>query len=167
MKVKKYLAVMALSVSILTACAGKGSAVEQKINDHEGSLFYSVENVKETQLAVNSQAEQKEGKRLDFEKAGEDMYVGIYTYDGGTYTIGYAKNCDFKEYLLLPEIQSAEAAQIGGMDYQVAYYSDNGKAAYYYIDENTCIYVYTDTEMENEEFKKHVEELNVHMDGEA
>lgn len=163
-----------MGMSLLTACSENekittetettiNAELEEKLNTQEGNLSYLAEGTKKSELVIGEDVSYKDGYHVDFENSDGTLYVATYDYNGKEYTAGYADNCDFKEYLKLPDIVSAEAGTINDRDYQIAYYTDNGKAAYYYTLDDVCVYTYIDDDISNEEFKNDVEIMDIRM----
>lgn len=169
---RKLLLPVIMGMMLLTACSDTKDVIpettvntelDKKLNTQEGNLSYTAKDSDKSELVVSENVTYKDGYHVDFENSEGMLYVATYDYDGKEYTAGYADNCDFKEYLELPDILSAEAGMINDRDYQIAYYNDNGKAAYYYTNENVCVYTYTDNEMTEDEFKNDVEIMDIRM----
>ena len=146
--------------AILTACSGE--KVDERINTRDGELSFDTSKSTKSELLTSENVKYKDGYHLVLSE-NEDLYVGTYIYNDKEYTAGYAVNCDFKEYLNFTNIESAEADTINGRNYTIAYYDDNMKTAYY-DEENTCVYVYTNNEMSNDDFKNNVEEMNIRIE---
>lgn len=171
---RKMLFPIVIGIMLLTACSDNkaitpeaettiNAELDKKLNTQEGNLSYTAKNSEASVLTMDENVSYKDGYYVDFENSDGVLYVASYDYNGKEYTAGYADNCDFKEYLELPDIVSAEAGTINDRDYQIAYYNNNGKAAYYYTAEDVCIYAYTENEMSDEEFKNDIEIMDIRM----
>lgn len=174
---KKTLVItVLLAATMLSACSSKEEAdtetvvettaiADERLNTQNGELSYTYEPSSESELKTAEDVTYKDSFHVEFENSDDsDLYVGTYEYNGHEYTAGYADNCDFKEYLVLPEIESAEAAVIDDKDYNFAYYKDDFKAAYYYVNDDKEVYAYTQDPMTNDDFKQEVADMNLRLE---
>lgn len=166
MKQIKLVTSLFLAAVMLTACSGNSqettAAIDERINTRNGELSFETTNGTKSELLTNDSVEYQDSYHLELDE-DEDLYVGTYLYDGVEYTAGYAVNCDFKEYLNFTNIESAEADTINDRDYTIAYYDQNMKSAYY-SEDDVCVYVYSDAEMTNDEFKEDIKEMDIRLE---
>ena len=181
---KKIVITVLAAAMVLSACGTKEEQVNEhkditieevttaeaqefhddRINTRNGEIEYDAEIASESELLTGTDVTYQDSYHAQFDpEQNSDLYVATYEYNGKTYTGGYADNCDFKVYMNLPEIASAEGTEINGRDYNIAYYKDNVKAGYYY-NGDVCVYVYTDQPMGDEEFKSAIEGMDLHLE---
>ena len=166
MRRTKLLIPVFLITMLISACSNNTqettAALDERINTRDGQLEFQSTPGTDSELLTAENVEYQDSYHLELDE-DEDLYVGTYLYDGVEYTAGYAVNCDFKEYLNFTNIESAEADTINDRDYTIAYYDQNMKSAYY-SEDDVCVYVYSDAEMTNDEFKKDIKEMNIRLE---
>jgi len=172
---KRYIVPIILTSCFLAACSAKTESLnnesikieDNRLNTQNNMLDYSYTPAIGSELVSNSGIEYLDSYHVEFENSkNSDLYVGTYNFNDVEYTAGYAKECDFKEYINLPDIISAEAETINSIYYNFAYYKNNVKVAYYYPSDDICIYIYTNREMTNDNFKSEIEKINFVLEGE-
>lgn len=166
--------------TILCACSNKAKEayiteapmivdeeIDVKLNTREGNISYDASLSSESELSTSENVLFKTGYHMEFSNSkNSDLYIATYRFENADYTAGYAKSCDFKEYLNLPNIISAEAIEQDGFSYTIASYENDVKVAYYYPAEHITVYIQTEETMEMDDFIKNIKTMDIKLQGE-